>query len=125
MCDLLEIRCAQRTIGVLVGAPEDWSTYYVRTFAIAPDYQKRALIMRFVEECLFTPLTRLGVQRIHADTLPSNRPMTRLFGDLRFYATGQQLSERWGPLVRYTKFLDPACEALFLHRLGGNAAPHA
>jgi RimJ/RimL family protein N-acetyltransferase len=122
VCDLFELRHNGRTVGALVGAPEDWSTYYVRSFAMAPDFQKRALIRRFVRECLFEPLADCGVQRVTADTSPANRAMGRLLGELKFYVTGQQLSERWGSLVRYTKFLDASCEAAFL-RSFGTASP--
>lgn len=121
-CDLIELRHAGETVGAIVGAPEDWATYYVRFFALAPDFQKPALTRRFARECLFEPLAACGVPRICAETSPANRAMARLFSELSFLATGHQLSERWGPLVRYTKFLDPACESVFLQRFG-NTVP--
>lgn len=120
-CDLIELRHEDRTIGVFVGAPEDWSTYYVRAFAMTRAHQRSALMRRFARECVFEPLAACGVQRVVADTSPANLAMSRLFSELHFYVTGQQLSERWGPLVRYTRFLDPACEALFMQRFGGTA----
>lgn len=120
-CDLIELRHAGETVGAIVGAPEDWATYYVRFFAITPDFQKPALTRRFARQCLFEPLSACGVPRICAETSPANRAMARLFSELSFLATGQQLSDRWGPLVRYTKFLDPACESVFLQRFGGSA----
>jgi hypothetical protein len=120
-CDLIELRHAGETVGAIVGAPEDWATYYVRFFAITPDFQKPALVRRFARECLFEPLAASGVPRICAETSPANRAMARLFSELSFLATGQQLSDRWGPLVRYTKFLDPACESVFLQRFGSSA----
>lgn len=120
-CDLIELRHAGETVGAIVGAPEDWATYYVRIFAIAPQFQKPALTRRCARECLFEPLTECGVPRICAETSPANRAMARLFSELSFLATGQQLSDRWGPLVRYTKFLDPACESVFLQRFGSSA----
>jgi len=120
-CDLIELRHDGETVGAIVGAPEDWATYYVRFFALAPEFQKPALTRRFARECLFEPLAACGVPRICAETSPANRAMARLFSELSFLATGQQLSDRWGPLVRYTKFLDPACESVFLQRFGGLA----
>lgn len=124
-CDLIELRSGARTVGVFVGAPEDWSTYYVRIFAVVPDFQKRAAVRRFGRECVFEPLAACGVQRVTADTSPSNRAMARLFTELQFHVTGQQLCDRWGPLVRYTKFLDPKCEAAFLQRFGAAAPDRA
>lgn len=120
-CDLIEFRQADQTIGVLVGAPEDWSSYYVRAFAMRRDFQRPGVIRRFVRDCLFTPLAEHGVERIAADTSPANVAMTRLFTELHFHATGHQLSDRWGPLVRFTRFLSPACEAEFCRKFGAGA----
>jgi hypothetical protein len=122
-CDLIELRFEQRTVGVIVGAPEDWSSYYIRIFAVLPAFQRPALTRRFVRECLFEPLAACGVQRLVADTSPANLAMARGFSEMHFHVTGHQLSDRWGPLVRYTKFLDPACESVFLERFGGAACP--
>ena len=121
--DLIELRHLDRTVGVLVGAPEDWSTYYIRIFAFAPDYQRFGLLRRFVRECIFEPLRAHHVERVCADTSPLNIAMSRALSELHFYVTGHQLSERWGPLVRYTKFLDPTCEAAFRTRFEGTAPP--
>ena len=120
-CDLIELRHEDNTIGVLMGAPEDWSTYYVRIFALRRSYQRPAMTRQFIRDCLFDPLTEHGVERICADTSPANIAMSRLFTELHFHVTGSQLSDRWGPLVRYTRFLSPACEAEFLRKFGGGA----
>ena len=117
--DLIEVQHLGRTVGVLVGAPEDWSSFYVRILAFLPEYQRPGLTRRFVRECLFEPLAACGVERIVADTWPTNIAMTRGFTELHFHVTGHQLSERWGALVRYTKFLDPAREAAFEKRFAG------
>lgn len=120
-CDLIGLSHAGKIVGIMVGAPEDWSSYYVRVFALVPEYQRPGLTRRFVRECLFEPLSRNGVERVVADTNPSNIAMTRLFSELGFFVTGNQLTDRWGPLIRYTKFLDPACEQQFHRRFGGGA----
>jgi hypothetical protein len=120
-CELIEVRQYDETVGVLVGAPEDWSTYYIRIFAFARNYRRRPVMRRFIDECVFEPLRAQGVERVAADTSPANYTTSRALTDLRFYVTGQQLSDRWGPLVRYTKFLDPACEAAFCDRFAGTA----
>ena len=116
--DLIELQLDNKTIGIFVGAAEDWSSYYVRMFAIMPQYQTAHMIRRFIRECLFTPMTEAGVERISADTSPVNVAMTHLFGELKFYLTGSSLSDRWGPLARYTKFLNQANEEVFLRRFG-------
>jgi hypothetical protein len=120
-CDLIELRSNDETIGSLIGGPEDWSSYYVRVFALRRDFQRPGMIRRFIRECLFAPLAEHGVERICADTSPANVAMSRLLTELHFHVTGSQLSERWGPLVRYTRFLSPACEAEFRRKFGGGA----
>lgn len=121
-CDAIELRHEGRTIGVLVGAPEDWSSYYVRVCAVLQTYQRPGLVRRFLRECLFDLLARHHVERVTADASPANLAVARWFSEMHFHVTGHQLSDRWGPLVRYTKFLDPACEAAFLRRFVGIAA---
>jgi len=120
-CDLIALVHGDQMVGMLVGAPEDWSSYYVRVFALLPAYQRPALTRRFVRECVFEPLARHGVERVVAETSPANLAMSRLLSELGFVVSGNLLTDRWGPLVRYTKFLDPACEAQFQRRFGGGA----
>jgi hypothetical protein len=122
-CDLLELRKDGETVGVMIGAPEDWSTYYLRIYAIAPEYQRPILTRRFAYECLLNRLAEHGVQRIVTDTSPTNLAAARRLCELQFHVTGQQLSERYGPLIRYTKFLDPDAEAAFISRFAGSAPP--
>lgn len=124
-CDAIELRANDLTVGVFVGAPEDWSSYYIRTFAVIQMYQRHGLIRRFMRECVFGPMESAHIERIVADTSPANLAMARCFSELHFHATGHQLSERWGPLVRYTRFLDPACEAAFCKRFAGIAPDRA
>lgn len=122
-CDLIELRDAGQTVGVMVGAPEDWSSYYIRIFALKRSYQRPRLIRRFCCDYLFARLLAHDVQRVAAETSPANIATSRTLSELKFYVTGQQLSDRWGPLTRYTKFLDPACEQAFLDRFAGIAPP--
>jgi hypothetical protein len=117
-CDAIELRHQDRTIGVFVGAPEDWSSYYIRVFAVTQPYQRPALTRGFLRH-VFDVLARHHVERASGDGSPANFAMARCVAELHFHVTGHQLSERWGPLVRYTKFLDPACEAAFMRRFAG------
>lgn len=121
-CDFIELQHDGRTIGVLIGDPEDWSTYYIRVYGIVQAYQRPALVRRFIRECLFERLALHHVERVVAETSPANLAMARTFSEQHFHVTGHQLSDRWGPLVRYTKFLDPAREAAFLERFPGSVA---
>lgn len=116
--DLIECRKDGQTVGIFVGNPEDWSTYYCRVLAFHPGYALRPLLRRFARECLERPLAELGVERLVGETGPTHTAMSRWFLDLGFHVTGQRLTDRWGPLTRFTKFLDTSCSKRFAHRYG-------
>jgi hypothetical protein len=122
--DLLELRKRGETIGVMIGAPEDWSTYYLRIYAVSPEHQRPVVTRRFAQSVI-ERLAACGVQRVVTDTSPANTSAALRLSELQFHVTGQQLSERYGPLIRYTKFLDPAAESAFLSRFAGSAPPRA
>jgi hypothetical protein len=121
-CDLVEMQKDGETIGAMIGAPEDWSTYYLRIYAVSPRYQRPILTRRFYE-CMVEPLLACSVQRVVTDTSPTNASAARRLSEMNFHVTGQQLSDRYGPLIRYTKFLDPTAEAAFVARYAGSAPP--
>lgn len=115
-CDLLEFRYEEQTIGAFIGAPEDWSTYYCRLIAIDPAHNLRHFIRGFAKEALCPILAEVGVERLVGETSPSNLLMQRLFNDLGFHPTGQHLTDRWGTLIRFTKFLDDNAAKSFRDR---------
>jgi RimJ/RimL family protein N-acetyltransferase len=113
--DFFEIKKEERTIGLVVGTPVDWSTYYIRSAAILPEFQRRQLAPE-VLRILFVHLGAAGVDRVEADTSPSNLRVVRILTDLGFNVTGSVLSERWGAQVRFTRFLDAPSEEVFLRQ---------
>jgi N-acetylglutamate synthase-like GNAT family acetyltransferase len=113
--DFFAFRREERTIGLLACTPVDWSTYYLRSGALLPEYQDRKLMQRFVP-LIFARLAAAGVERIHVETSPSNLRMMQLLTHLRFNVTGTMLTERWGALVHFTKFLDTDSEDVFLRQ---------
>lgn len=120
-CDFIELRHDGLTVGAIIGEPYDWSSYYVRVYALSRTYQKPSLTRRFVRECLMAPLAAAGVKRIFADTSPTNIPMCRGLSEDGFVVTGNSLSERYGPMVRYTKFLCSEAEQAFVSQFSGTA----
>lgn len=119
LSDLMECRKDGQTIGIFIGAPEDWSTYYCRVLAMHPQYNVRPMLRRFARHCLEKPLSKLGVERLVGETSPANTAMARWFLELGFHITGQRLTDRWGPMTRFTKFLDQSCSKKFAHRCNG------
>ena len=113
--DVFEIKHSGRTVGLLIGAPSDWSTYYVRTMGVVPAYQGRQL-PRVILPFLFERLGDVGVRRFEAETSPSNLASVLNLTRLRFNITGTVLTERWGALLRFTKFVDQEAEGVFLDK---------
>ncbi|MFO7178353.1 MAG: hypothetical protein DIU78_006615 [Pseudomonadota bacterium] len=112
--DVFEFLYRNETIGILICTPLDWSTYYIRTAALLPEHQGRQWVWRFVSEVLFDYLAPLGVERVEFDVSPANMAMLHLAARNRCNPTGTLLTERWGSQVRFTRFLNPQREAVFL-----------
>ena len=114
--DFFEFKAGDRTVALLVGTAVDWSTYYIRSAAALPEVQGKKVIQRFFP-CMFELLRAAGVERVEADTSPSNMATLHLLTRLRFNATGTLLSDRCGALVHFTRFLDVQSEEVFVRRL--------
>lgn len=113
--DFFELREGERTIGLVVGTPVDWSTYYIRSAAVLPEFQCRNLVKTMLR-FLFAQLAAAGVERVEADTSPSNLRVVHLLTSLDFNITGSALSDRWGAQVRFTRFLEAKSEDVFLRQ---------
>lgn len=113
--DVFEMKAAERTVGLLICAPSDWSTYYIRTMAVLPAFSGRHL-PRTVFPFIFGQLAQVGVRRFEAEASPSNFATIQVLSRQRFNPTGMILSERWGALVRLTKFADEKAENVFLDK---------
>jgi ribosomal protein S18 acetylase RimI-like enzyme len=113
--DFFEFRRHQQTVGLMIGTPVDWSTYYVRSSAVLKAYQGLHLVQRLFR-ALSGWLEAAGVTRVETDTAPSNLASIQILTRARFNFTGTVLSERWGVNVRFTKFLDQAAENVFLRQ---------
>jgi hypothetical protein len=112
--DIFEFVRAGETIGLLVCDPLDWSTYYVRSAAVLPGHQGRQLVQRFFSAFAFELLAQSGVARVDIDISPSNLAMHHIATRLRFNPTGTLLTDRWGALTRFTKFLSTDEERIFV-----------
>ena len=111
--DLFAFREGDQLVGVIVANPTDWNSYYVRSGAILRSYRSRGIVKHFFE-LLFDRLGRHGVARLETETSPSNLMVVRMLNSLQFNMTGTSLSERWGAMTRFTRFLNPEAEDVFL-----------
>lgn len=112
--DFFEFFDGDELAGLLVCNPTDWSTYYIRSAAMLPKYQGRRIVQQFYTSVLFPRLQRAGVERVEFNTSPSNLAMMHIAARLRFNNTGTILSERWGAMIHFTKFLAADKEEVFL-----------
>lgn len=113
--DVFHFRTPERVVGLFMGHPTDWATYYMRTVAILPEYRERRLLTRFMDRS-YAPLRAAGVERIEGDCCPANVPMLRMLAGQGFTMTSTANSERWGYIARFTKFLREECETTFLRQ---------
>lgn len=116
--DVLAFRHEDSTVGLLMAHPLDWSTYYMRSVALLPEYRDRRLLTRLVERT-FSPLREVGVERIEGDCAPTNGAMMRMLVGLGFLVTSTANSERWGAHVRFTKYLRDDAEDVFARQFCG------
>lgn len=113
--DFFAFRVEDQTAGVCMMHPSDWTTYYGRSVAILPQYRERHLMSRFLEK-LVAPLRAAGVERIETDCSPANLAMMRTLGGQGWVVTGSSSSERWGVVLRHTKFLSEDAHAVFMRQ---------
>jgi hypothetical protein len=111
--DFFEFKQGGRTVALLIGTPGDWSTYYIRSTAAVRESQGKRLIQRFLP-FLFAVLKAAGVERVDAHTSPTNMALLHLLLRLRFNPSGTVLSDRWGALLQFTRFLDEQAERVFI-----------
>lgn len=111
-----------RAAGVLVGQPVDWSTYYWRTVAFLPEYQGRGLLAAALERT-DAVMREVGVERVEGEAAPTNYRQVRLLHRLGYCVTGSTNSERFGALLRLTKFLAPRGQETFTSRFCQGSYP--
>jgi hypothetical protein len=114
LCDFFEIALAGDVVGLVIGAPSDWGTYYVRSAALLPAHQGSGVIQRLFSRVLFAELERAGVERVEVDVSPANLAMVHIVTRLAFNVTGTHLTERWGAHTRFTKYLCSDSRRAFL-----------
>lgn len=111
--DIFLFQIESRTIGVATAHPTDWATYYMRSFAILPEFRERSFLTdynrRFIEFLRSIP----AITRFVVETSVGNRAVLRMFVAQGYTLTSTVNSERWGTLARFTRFLNEENEAAF------------
>lgn len=102
----------QEFAGIAVGTLLDWSSYYFRNMAIMPEFRGQELYPKFFD-LLCSLLKKHHVLRVEGDICPTNRHHLHILNKMGYLVTGVTLTERWGPLVHVTKYLDEKDEERF------------
>lgn len=116
--DVFVFRSGVRDVGLLIGHPLDWSTYYLRSMALLPQVRDQGVVFDVFEH-MYAVLRTAGVERMDTEVSPCNvRPM-RALTRLGWIVTGTVNSDRWGTMLRLTKFLCEATEGTFARQFCG------
>lgn len=113
LSDRFVFRDGGQIVGMLVGQPLDWSTYYWRTVAFVPEFQGRGLLaaaLRRTDDVM----RAAGIARVEGEAAPNNQRQVRLLLRLGYCVTGTSNSERWGTVLRFTRYLRSAAEERFM-----------
>jgi RimJ/RimL family protein N-acetyltransferase len=118
--DVFLYRDGSTDIGFAISHPTDWSAYYLRMMAVLPEHQDRHVGTEWTV-AVMSVLKKHGVGRFEIETAPANHRVIHGLNKLGFMVTSTTQSERWGVMLRYTKFLDELAEECFVHRycMGG------
>ena len=116
--DVIAFRDGPETVGVWMGHPSDWSSYYVRSVAFLEAYRDRRIMTGFLERC-YAPLRRIGVERLETECSPANLPVMKILTRDGWVVTSTTNSERWGAVVRLSKFLRQEAETVFFRQFCG------
>ena len=111
-CDAFLFRKNGVDVGMCVCNPIDWASYYIRTYALLPEVRGRDFSVPFLRG-VFRQLRAAGVNRVEADTSPTNIAVQRVLGALGMFVTSTVSSERWGLILHLTGFLDEEADRAF------------
>lgn len=102
--DFFAFRDGGVLVGVAVGSPLDWSGYNFRNVSLLPSHHGQGIYQEFFP-FLAEILRSHGVERLEGDVAPSNQPHIHALTKMGAVVTGLNLSDRWGAVLHFTKYL--------------------
>jgi hypothetical protein len=115
LSDVFLFRSEQRLFGIMLAHPTDWTTYYIRSTAFLPEFRNKKVMMRFVHT-MCEHLRGAGVRRLETEVSPSNQATQHAQMSDGWMVTGTVTSERWGAMLRWTKYLHEDARSTFLRQ---------
>lgn len=104
---------SQKPVGIALCHALDWNSYYLRYVFLLERYRGKGLYGEFLKR-LFEILKAHSVARFDVHVSPSNLPHIGILSKLQLNQTGMVLSECWGTLLQFSKFLEPGHEKTYL-----------
>jgi GNAT superfamily N-acetyltransferase len=110
--DVFVVRDGEKLVGLEIAHPTDWSTYYLRSHALLPAYRGRGIMAELMKRRVAV-LASVGVQRMEGDVVPANVAQMIAHTRIGGVVTGTLNSDRWGTVIRLTKYIDPDADEVF------------
>ncbi len=99
-------------IGVSLCAPTEWCTYYIYYISILPKFRGSELTLQWLEQ-LEKTLRPTILSKLEADISPNNVHNVQRVSKFGFLNCGVKITERFGTLIRFVKYLKDDQEELF------------
>lgn len=103
--DFFDFHDGDKVIGVFVGNPIDWSTYYIRSIVVSSEYRGFGFYKKCLSHLIET-LTERKIKRIEIEVVPNNHGHLHVLNKMGFQVNGSTNSERWGNVLKLTRFTD-------------------
>jgi GNAT superfamily N-acetyltransferase len=99
-------------VGWSTGETADFMTYYMRNSGIIPEHQNKKLYSQFLAH-FADYIKEIGYERLTSQHKADNSEILITKLKAGFVISGMDFDERWGALVRVTKFLHADRESAF------------
>lgn len=113
--DIFVFKKEHEPIGIFLGNLMDWSTYYLRYACVLPEYRRQGVWRNFLDY-LLEILRVHRVHRVEGEVYPTNQAEISFLNKQGFVVTGNRLTDRWGSLLIFTKFIQPKNKEVFLEQ---------
>lgn len=107
----------EKVIGWHLAEAEDMITFYLRNSGVLPEYQDKGYGTAFLKQfCEY--IGAVGYERVTSQHQATNRRILILMLRQGFDIAGMELTERWGPLIKLVKLLQPDRRDCFYKNFG-------
>lgn len=102
-------------VGAVIGQTTDWSTYYIRYVLLTKRSRGAGIFQGFIGFLSFA-LAAKGIERLEIEISPLNTVQLHLLNKLGFCVSSTSVTDRWGYLLRFTKFFTKEAQLIFMNQ---------